>query len=165
MNHQVNQNLGLEIVSTLKYADSGVGELLHSPVKSSKPNMMTKDNSATSKDTNEWSKRLAGPETSSAAETVGIDLNQELDKLEMVGTTKRILGVNHDGINQKQWNKIEMWESSEISCKASTSKPNEEGIDSQEFDWVDTDDCPNIETILEVVDYETNNITNDESES
>ena len=83
----------------------------------------------------------------------------------MVGTTKRILGINYDGINQKQWNKIEMWESSEISCKASTSKHNEGGIDSQEFDWVGTNDCPNIETILEVVNYETNNNTDHESES
>ena len=58
-----------------------------------------------------------------------------------------------------------MWESNEISCKASTSKHNEEDIDSQEFDWVDTDDCPNIETILEVVNYETSNNTDHEYES
>ena len=57
------------------------------------------------------SKSLAGPGTSSATETIEVDLNQDLDKLEMVGATKRILGVNH---NQKQWNKIEMWESIEI---------------------------------------------------
>ena len=195
----VTSNLGLEIVSTLRYADSGVGELRNSPEKSSKANIMTKDDPATisedintdtvesnlvqgirqqerlvntsedlqeetfpwkipteislsikntietienvarirngndksrklgsrsetrplepsaardspskveesitenieileketkssetnksSKDTNEWSKSLAGPETSSAAETVGVDLNQELDKLEWV---------------------------------------------------------------------------------
>ena len=100
-----------------------------------------------------WSKSLAGPETSSAAETVVVDLNQELDKLEMIETTKRILGntdtiinrakialaeilieeVNHDDISQKQWNKIKIWEPNEISYKASTSKHSEGGIDSLEF--------------------------------
>ena len=40
-------NLGLEIVSTFSCTDSGVDELINSPVKNSKLNIMTKDDSAT----------------------------------------------------------------------------------------------------------------------
>ena len=40
-------NLGLEIVSTFSCADSVVDELINSPVKNSKLNIMTKDDSAT----------------------------------------------------------------------------------------------------------------------
>ena len=137
------------------------------------------------KDTNVWSKSLAGKKTSSAAETFVVDLNQELDKLEMIETTKRILGntdtiinrakialaeilieeVNHDDISQKQWNNVEIWEPNEISYNASTSKHSEEGIDSLEFDWLGTDDCSNTETILELENYKTNKNANHESES
>ena len=118
--------MGLETDDNMEYADSRIDEINHS---------------REIKDTNEWSKDLAGPETYLATETIEDDPNQVQDELEMVGITKKILGVNHD---QKQWNKIEVRESGETSCKICISKHIIESIDSQEFDQVGTDGCPNV---------------------
>ena len=82
-----------------------------------------------------------------ATETIEDDVHQEQDELEMVGITKKILEVNHD---LKQWNKIKVRDSVETLCKVSISKHIIESKDSQEFDQIDTDGCPNVETGMEV---------------
>ena len=94
-------------------------------------------------------------------ETIEDNLNQEQDELEMVGITKKILEVNHD---IKQWNKIKVQDLVEFSCKISISKHIIESIDSQEFDQVSTDGCPNVETVMTVERCEIINNVDLESE-
>ena len=96
-----------------------------------------------------------------ATETIEDYLHQEQDELEMVGITKKILEANHD---LKQWNKIKVRDSVETLCKVSISKHIIESIDSQEFDQVGTDGCPNVEIVMKVERCETINNVDPESE-
>ena len=111
-----------------------------------------------------------------------IDLDHELDKSEMIEKTKRILdksdiidqakivlaeiqtkGIDHDDMSQKQWNKVEVWESNRTPNNTSPSNQIEEGIDA--LDWLETDDWSDKEILQEAKNCKLDKITDLESES